>query len=109
MSKYFVKNSPTSGLDSAIQILLPPLKIEDLNKYSKYKSFLYGARFYEFSKAYHMYLDIKEKIAADCGTAIGKHGIFRVLPEDVKIGGKSIIHKTTIILFLFLSRVMFYQ
>ena len=35
-------------------------------------------------------LDIKEKIAADCGTAIGKHGIFRVLPEDVKIGGKSI-------------------
>ena len=54
MSKYVVKNAPTSGLDSAIQILLPPLKIEDLNKYSKYKSFLYGARFYEFSKALHI-------------------------------------------------------
>jgi len=35
-------------------------------------------------------LDITERITADCGTAIGKHGIFRVLPEDVKIGGKSI-------------------
>ena len=62
MSKYVVKNAPTSGLDSAIQILLPPLKIEDLNKYSKYTSFLYGARFYEFSKALHMYNDIKPKI-----------------------------------------------
>ena len=27
-----------------------------------YKSYLNGARFYEFSKAYHMYLDIKAKI-----------------------------------------------
>lgn len=43
-------------------LLLPPLKIEDLNKYSKYKSFLYGARFYEFSKALHMYNNIKPKI-----------------------------------------------
>lgn len=51
-----------SGLDNAIQVLLPPLKTEDLNKYSKYKSFLYGARFYEFSKALHMYNDIKPKI-----------------------------------------------
>jgi uncharacterized membrane protein len=35
-------------------------------------------------------LDITEKITADCGQAIGKHGIFRILPEDVKIGGKTI-------------------
>lgn len=53
-----------SGLDDAIQVLLPPLKEEDLNKYSKYKSYLYGARFYEFSKAIEMYTDIKVKILA---------------------------------------------
>ena len=50
------------GLDVAINILLPPLKDENLNKYSAYKSYLNGARFYEFSKAFRMYLDIKEKL-----------------------------------------------
>src|SRR5680860_568596 len=29
-------------------------------------------------------LDITETIVADCGTAIGKHGIFRVLPKEYK-------------------------
>ena len=51
-----------SGLDDAIDTLLPPLKTENLTKYSMYKSYLNGARYYEFSKAYHMYLDIKAKI-----------------------------------------------
>ena len=53
-----------SGLDDAIDTLLPPLKTENLTKYSMYKSYLNGARFYEFSKAYHMYLDIKAKTLA---------------------------------------------
>lgn len=53
-----------SGLDDAIDTLLPPLKTENLTKYSMYKSYLNGSRFYEFSKAYHMYLDIKAKILA---------------------------------------------
>ena len=53
-----------SGLDDAIDVLLPPLRTENLSKYSMYKSYLNGARFYEFSKAYHMYLDIKVKILA---------------------------------------------
>ena len=53
-----------SGLDDAIDVLLPPLRAENLPKYSMYKSYLNGARFYEFSKAYHMYLDIKVKILA---------------------------------------------
>lgn len=35
-------------------------------------------------------LDITEKITADCGACVGKHGIFRILPEDVKIGEKTI-------------------
>lgn len=35
-------------------------------------------------------LEITERITADCGNAAGKHGIFRVLPEDVKIGNKSL-------------------
>jgi len=34
-------------------------------------------------------LDITEWITADCGNAAGKHGIFRILPEDVKIEDKS--------------------
>ncbi|PJA86583.1 MAG: hypothetical protein CO141_03960, partial [Candidatus Moranbacteria bacterium CG_4_9_14_3_um_filter_42_9] len=36
-------------------------------------------------------LDITEKITADCGNAVGKHGIFRILPEQIKItdGGTS--------------------
>ena len=51
-----------SGLDIAINTLLPPLKDEDLNKYAMYKAYFTGARYYEFSKAYHMYLDIKAKI-----------------------------------------------
>lgn len=33
-------------------------------------------------------LDITERIIADCGNATGKHGIFRILPEGVKIEGK---------------------
>ena len=53
-----------SGLDDAIDALLLPLRTENLSKYSMYKSYLNGARFYEFSKAYHMYLDIKVKILA---------------------------------------------
>ena len=53
-----------SGLDDAIDVLLPPLRTENLYKYSMYRSYLNGARFYEFSKAYHMYLDIKAKILA---------------------------------------------
>ena len=53
-----------SGLDTAIDTLLTSLQSEDLNKYAMYKSYLNGARFYEFSKAYHMYLDIKVKILA---------------------------------------------
>ena len=51
-----------SGLDNAIDTLLPPLKTQNLAKYSMYKSYLNGARYYEFSKAYHMYLDIKDKV-----------------------------------------------
>lgn len=51
-----------SGLDVAINTLLPPLKDEDLNKYAMYKAYLTGARYYEFSKALAMYTDIKDKI-----------------------------------------------
>ena len=51
-----------SGLDTAINTLLPPLKDEDLNKYAMYKAYLSGARYYEFSKALAMYTDIKDKI-----------------------------------------------
>ena len=40
------------------------LQSEDLNKYAMYKAYFTGARYYEFSKAYHMYLDIKAKILA---------------------------------------------
>lgn len=53
-----------TGLDDAIETLLPPLKLEDINKYSRYKAYLYGAKSYEFSKAYTLYLDIKAKILA---------------------------------------------
>lgn len=53
-----------SGLDDAIEQLLPPLKIEDIDKYSNYKSYLYGARTYDFAKAFEMYTDIKDKIIA---------------------------------------------
>ena len=51
-----------SGLDVAINTLLTSLQSEDLNKYAMYKAYFTGARYYEFSKAYHMYLDIKAKI-----------------------------------------------
>ena len=51
-----------SGLDIAINTLLPPLKDVDLNKYAMYKAYLSGARYYEFSKALAMYTDIKDKI-----------------------------------------------
>ena len=53
-----------SGLDNVIDTLLPPLKTENLAKYSMYKSYLNGARIYEFSKAFEMYKDIKAKILA---------------------------------------------
>jgi uncharacterized membrane protein len=32
-------------------------------------------------------LDITEKITADCGNLLGKHGIFRILPERINITG----------------------
>lgn len=51
-----------SGLDIAINTLLPPLQSEDLYKYAMYKAYLTGARYYEFSKALAMYTDIKDKI-----------------------------------------------
>lgn len=35
-------------------------------------------------------LDITETILADCGSAIGKHGIFRILPTSVNIEGKTV-------------------
>jgi len=34
-------------------------------------------------------LDITEKITADCGSATGKHGIFRVLPKKFKTVGET--------------------
>ncbi|MEF3692038.1 MAG: DUF2207 domain-containing protein [Candidatus Moraniibacteriota bacterium] len=33
-------------------------------------------------------LDITETIVADCGQAVGKHGIFRILPERVIVEGR---------------------
>lgn len=51
-----------SGLDNVIEQLLPPLKNENLQKYSNYKSYLYGSQLYEFSKALSIYNDIKHKI-----------------------------------------------
>lgn len=36
-------------------------------------------------------LDITEMITADCGNAVDKHGIFRILPESIKVeGGETI-------------------
>jgi uncharacterized membrane protein len=35
-------------------------------------------------------LDITETIVADCGTAVGKHGIFRILPTRLNIDGKKV-------------------
>ena len=35
-------------------------------------------------------LEITEKITADCGRGVDKHGIFRVLPESVNVDGKII-------------------
>lgn len=51
-----------TGLDEAIKILLPPLRSENIDKYSQYKSYLYGAKVYEFSKSYLIYEDIKPKL-----------------------------------------------
>ena len=51
-----------AGLDEAIERLLPPLREENIIKYSMYKSYLTGARYYEFSKTYKMYLDILPKL-----------------------------------------------
>ena len=43
-------------------------------------------------------LDVTERISADCGNAAGKHGIFRTLPEEIKIeGGKKIKTPVTLI------------
>ncbi len=51
------------NIDETINdVLLPNLKNEDVDRYLMYKSYLYGARYYEFSKAISMYMDIKEKI-----------------------------------------------
>lgn len=50
------------GLDDAIAILLPALKTENLEKYAMYKAYLEQARFYEFSKAFSMFNDIKDKL-----------------------------------------------
>lgn len=36
-------------------------------------------------------LDITESIIADCGTGVNKHGIFRVLPEKIKIQNQGTI------------------
>lgn len=36
-------------------------------------------------------LDITETILADCGSCVGKHGIFRILPEKINIIGKGTI------------------
>lgn len=35
-------------------------------------------------------LDITETIVADCGTAVGKHGIFRILPTALTVGNEKI-------------------
>jgi len=35
-------------------------------------------------------LDITETITADCGNAVGKHGIFRILPTQLNIAGEKI-------------------
>ena len=35
-------------------------------------------------------LGISETITADCANAVGKHGIFRILPNHVTVGGKKI-------------------
>jgi len=35
-------------------------------------------------------LDITEKITADCGDCVNKHGIFRILPERINIQGKNV-------------------
>lgn len=36
-------------------------------------------------------LNITEKILADCGTGVDKHGIFRVLPQKITIEGKGVV------------------
>jgi uncharacterized membrane protein len=36
-------------------------------------------------------LDITETITADCGTAVGKHGIFRIVPEEIRVEGQEVI------------------
>lgn len=51
-----------TGLDDVINSMLPRLKNDNIDKYSAYKSYLYGARYYEFSKSYNMYEDIKSKL-----------------------------------------------
>ncbi|WHP04777.1 MULTISPECIES: hypothetical protein [Acinetobacter] len=52
------------GFDDAIAVLLPNLKLEDLDKYAMYKAYLEQARFYEFSKTLEMFNDIQDKFTA---------------------------------------------
>lgn len=49
------------GFNEAISLLLPALKVEDINKYAMYKAYLEQARFYEFEKTLVMFNDIKAK------------------------------------------------
>ncbi len=35
-------------------------------------------------------LDITEKITADCGDCVNKHGIFRILPEKINVAGQTV-------------------
>lgn len=42
-------------------------------------------------------LDITETITADCGTGIGKHGIFRILPTQLNIAGEKIQTPVTLL------------
>ncbi len=44
------------NVDDTINTLLSELKLRDINKYSNYKAYLNGARFYEFSKTYQIYI-----------------------------------------------------
>jgi len=42
-------------------------------------------------------LDITETITADCGNAVGKHGIFRILPTRLNIAGEKIQTPVTLL------------
>lgn len=53
-----------SGLEDAISPLLDVLKNEDIEKYATYKAYLTAARFYDFSKSYHLFNNVKAQIVA---------------------------------------------